>query len=169
MCVFLPLFLCVFSLRVDGPSGLVSQQRKQWDPLLLWFRDRYGCDLATTLEIETPTQSAEATQIQQALLTSLTGWQMAALDTITTVTKSFVISWALLAGRISINQAFEAARLEENFQMRQYGQVEGVYGHGIDMEFTRLTLAAAKTWVNLVTVDQKENPLLQAVKPTSTQ
>jgi ATP synthase F1 complex assembly factor 2 len=148
-------------LRVHNPSGLVAQQRKQWDPLLQWMRDRYACELTTTFEIETPTQSDDAIAKQHALLASLSGWQLAALDSLTTVTKSFVISWALLTDRITITQAFEAARLEENFQMRQYGQVEGVYGHGIEMEFTRMSMAAAKTWVNCVTTDPNENPLLQ--------
>lgn len=147
-------------LRVKAPSGLVHQQRKQWDTLLHWMKERYGCDLHTTYEFETPRQSAEVARRKQELLESLTGWQLAALDSLTTVTKSFVISWALLTSRLTIHQAFEAARLEENFQMRQYGQVDGVYGHGIEMEFTRLSIAAAKTWVNLVTTDTKANPLL---------
>ena len=142
----------------------MSQQKKQWDPLLQWFRDRYGCQFRTTLEFETPEQDAKTVEIQQSLLESLTPWQLAALDSLTTVTKSFLISWALITDRLSINQAFEAARLEENFQMRQYGQVEGIYGHGIEMEFTRMTLAAAKTWVNLVTIDREANPLLKPTK-----
>lgn len=137
-------------LRVDSPSGLVAAQRKHWDPLLAWFKASYGCDLRTTQEIETPTQSPEALAIQRQLLESLNGWQLAALDALTTVTKSFAVSWALLADRLTITAAFEAARVEENFQMRQYGKVEGVYGHGIDMEWTRMSIAAAKTFANMV-------------------
>lgn len=127
------------------------------------MRDRYNCDLKTTLEIETPAQSEEARASQMRLLESLSGWQLAALDALTTVTKSFIISWALLAERLTVSQAFEAARLEENFQMRQYGKVEGVYGHGIDMEFTRMSIAAAKTFNNLVSPLEPE-PMLQTHK-----
>jgi ATP synthase F1 complex assembly factor 2 len=151
-------------MKVKQPSGLVQQQRKQWEPLLQWMHQRYGCDLQTTFEFETPKQSDAAVARQRELLESLTGWQLAALDSLTTVTKSFVISWSVVTGRLSIHQAFEAARLEENFQMRQYGQVDGVYGHGIEMEFTRMTIAAAKTWINLVTADDNANPLLNPKK-----
>ena len=130
----------------------------------MWFHERYDCALKTTLEIETPQQHAAALQIQRDLLASLTGWQLAALDALTTVTKSFVISWALLAERLTIAQAFEAARLEENFQMRQFGKVEGVYGHGIDMEFTRMSIAAAKTFSNMCSSPTDVQPTLQPYK-----
>jgi len=138
-------------MRVRHPPGLVTQQRRHWDPLLLWFRDRYRCTLQTTFELRAPDQSEDSVAIQKELLRSLDGWQLAALDVATTVSKSFVISWALLANRLSVQQAAEAARVEENYQQRQYGTVEGVYGHGIEVEYTKMTLAAAKMFCNLVT------------------
>jgi len=156
-------------LRVSAPSGLVTQQRRQWDPLLVWFRHRYDCALQTTLEIESPVQSAETIAAQQRLLHCLNGWQLAALDQLCTVTKSFVISWAVLAERLTVAQAFEAARLEENWQMRAYGKVEGIYGHGIDMEFVRMNVAAAKTLFNLLQDGQNKPEELETNKPQAKQ
>jgi ATP synthase F1 complex assembly factor 2 len=145
---------------------LVLQQRRQWDPLLTWFRQRYDCPLTTTLEIETPQQHEHTVRTQQHLLHCLNGWQLAVLDNLCTVTKSFVISWSLLAERLTVAQAFEAARLEENWQMRAYGKVEGIYGHGIDMEFVRMNINASKTMFNLLQ-DGPTPPELMTNKPTT--
>jgi ATP synthase F1 complex assembly factor 2 len=152
-------------LRVSSPSSLVQQQKRHLDPLLQFFKERYQCDLSTTLLFEKPGQVEAARKVQWSLIQSLSGWQLAALDSLCTVTKSFVISWSLLANRLSVASAFEASRVEENWQMRSFGKVEGVYGHGIDMEFARMSIAAGKTFFNLVT-EEGNNPLLVAT-PTA--
>jgi chaperone required for assembly of F1-ATPase len=81
--------------------------------------------------LSAPEQNPQSLTRQRELLCSLSGWQLAALDAMVVVTKSFTISWGLITNKLSIEQAFQAGRLEENWQISQCGRVDGVYGHGM--------------------------------------
>ena len=52
--------------------------------------------------------------------------------------------------QLDVKKGYECSRLEENFQMRRYGRVEGVFGHGIDIEYVRMKIAAARTFINML-------------------
>jgi hypothetical protein len=56
-------------------------------------------------------------------------------------------------------QAFEAARVEEGFNIEQWGLVEG--GHDLDISSTRLMLSAASTLLWFA------KPLHEQLTPTS--
>ena len=139
--------LCV---RVDSPASLAKLQEKHWTPLLRWLKDTYGVALNTTTALAAPQQSEHAMSTLHYLLQQQDAWTLAALDCITTATKSLVIALATLGGRLTMEQAWDAARVEESYQIRQSGRVDGIYGHGIDEEFVRMEIAAAKTFVNLL-------------------
>lgn len=55
-----------------------------------------------------------------------------------TSSKSLVIAAALLHGRLSVAEGVSAARLEENYQLEDWGMVEA--GHDLDIAdtFTRM-------------------------------
>lgn len=155
------LLWCARSLRSSSPARLVSLQKKQWDSLMTFFKKRYACQFNTTHMIEAPTQPASALHIERLMLDSLSNWELAALDALTTVTKSFLISWSVLCDYIDVSAAYDAARLEENYQMDQYGRVDGIYGHGIDIEFTKMTIAAAKLFHSALNPTPHNNPFLR--------
>lgn len=85
-----------------------------------------------------------------AAVAKLNKFEISALDTIATCTKSISIALAVMHQRITVEQAWEAARIEENYQIRQYGHVEGIYGHSIDMEYVRHRVATAASLLNLL-------------------
>jgi ATP synthase F1 complex assembly factor 2 len=113
----------------------------------------------TTTQFAPPSQSPETLNKIQKMLAELNGWELAALDVLTTVTKSFITSYCLLfnhPNKINIEKAWESARLEENYQMNKWGKVEGIYGHGVDMEYVRMSLAAAKTFINFLRLEHRK-------------
>lgn len=56
------------------------------------------------------------------------------------MTKSVLISLALLNGKINVEQAIEASRLEVMHQIEKWGEVEDA--HDVDLEDTRRVLGS---------------------------
>ena len=137
-------------VRASGPPALKKLQSKHYDPLLRHLSTQHDITLAPTEELMAPSIASEVDQARlTALLRSLDDFTIAALDAVTSLSKSVVVALAVMDGRLSLDAAYEACRVEENYQMRTYGRVEGMYGHGVDVEWTRMVLAAARTAGNL--------------------
>ena len=74
---------------------------------------------------------------------SIDDFHLVALEAATTASKSVGIGMSLLDGRIGIEHAIVCSRLEEEFQIRENGRIEGV--HDRDEEFLRVVFSAAKS------------------------
>lgn len=115
--------------RADAPEGLVALQTQNWDPLLAWARDELG---ARFVQIQGVMFSA---QPNEAIIAARAGipidasnmkemWRLGALSSITTLTGSALIALALAHGAIDADAAWEAAHVDEDWQMRQWGRDE---------------------------------------------
>ena len=135
--------------RVDEPAVLRRLQSKHWDPLLQHLAARYGIVLSPTSELAAPPTAADTQAQLQALVRSVDPFTLAALDSVASFSKSLVVALCLLDGSLDLQSAYEAARVDENYQMRTYGQVHGMYGHGVDIEWSRMQLAAARVFCQL--------------------
>jgi ATP synthase F1 complex assembly factor 2 len=73
----------------------------------------------------------------------LDAWHLVALYSLAAEAKSFVLAWALLAGRLGLEDKapVEACRVEEEFQISNWGMVEG--GHDYDRLNCSIQLHAA--------------------------
>ena len=67
-------------------------------------------------------QTAEALQSLQACVDRYEPLHLAALHTATTVSGSVVIGLALLTGRLSADEAFDACQIDETFQIEHWGE-----------------------------------------------
>jgi len=103
-----------------------------------------------TTELAPPPVSDETKAKFNTLLLAQNEWVLSILDQMTSVTKSLSIALALIHGRLTVDQAYEAARVEENYQIKMNGRIDGLYGHAVDIEFVKLQLATAKTFANLL-------------------
>jgi ATP synthase mitochondrial F1 complex assembly factor 2 len=61
---------------------------------------------------------------------SLDAWHLTAMHAVAAEAKSFWIAWGALEGKLSVQEALQAARVEEEFQIENWGLVEG--GHDYD-------------------------------------
>ncbi len=84
--------------------------------------------------------------------TGLDPWRLALVDDITSASKSLLVSAALVAGRLSVSEALAAARLEEDFQMEEWGCVEA--GHDLDIADARTRITAAAMFARLLATQQ---------------
>ncbi|MGA9795186.1 MAG: ATP12 family protein [Rhizomicrobium sp.] len=114
----------LLSYRAEFPDALIARQAASWDPLLAWLAQTHGARLAITAGIQHVGQSDEAMAALQRALTSLGDYELAALHAATTITGSLTIALALIAGRITADEAFHAAHVDEHFQAEKWGRDE---------------------------------------------
>jgi chaperone required for assembly of F1-ATPase len=113
--------------RAGEPDGLVAAQARAWDPVLAFARDRFGARLTLAEGVMFVAQSDEALA---ALASAVRDWvgqgpaaafRLAALYEMTTLTGSLGLALALAHGAMTLETAWTAAHIDEDFQMRAWG------------------------------------------------
>jgi chaperone required for assembly of F1-ATPase len=108
--------------RADGPASLVERQQRLWDPLLDWARSRYEIQLETTAGVIHRRQPARSVERLGRAVAARGAFQLAGLAPLVTISGSLVIALALAEGSIGLPAAWEAARLDEDWQAEQWGE-----------------------------------------------
>jgi len=109
--------------RAELPSGLHARQAQLWDPILAWVRDRLGADFKLAGGVIHVAQPAAALSAAAAALPQ-DEWRLGALHAATTLTGSGLIALALLHGALSAQQGWQAAHVEEDWNIDQWGRDE---------------------------------------------
>ncbi|MBL4601692.1 MAG: hypothetical protein JKY84_03005 [Emcibacteraceae bacterium] len=107
--------------RADQPEALMTLQNKSWNPLLQWMKDTHGVALEQTTGIVFVEQDAEALLKIRALIENIESFALTAFYGMVTVTGSVTIGLGVFQGHLTIEQAWEAGHLDENFQISQWG------------------------------------------------
>lgn len=110
--------------RAEGPDRLAARQRQLWDPLLAWTLERYGAKLDTTTGIMPIDQPPESLAALRAAVAGYDVFALTALHVITTLTGSAVLALAHADGRLSLDQSWAAAHVDEDFQREAWGEDE---------------------------------------------
>lgn len=133
--------------RVDEPLGLVELQKNEWDPVLDWIENRYDVTIGSSSNILGP-EIPEATYNKfRQHLNSYNFWSLTGLEFVITQLKSVVLSFGLIDRHLSVEQAVLLSRLEEEYQIRSWGNVE--WAHDYDMYELRARTAAGTLFVHL--------------------
>jgi chaperone required for assembly of F1-ATPase len=109
--------------RAGGPEGLVARQSKAWDPVLVWARDTLDARFVQAEGIVFARQPAEALAAASIAIPN-DPWRLGALSAITTLTGSALIALALAGGALSIDEAWSAAHVDEDWNMGIWGRDE---------------------------------------------
>lgn len=106
--------------RADRPEGLVARQAQAWDPLLTWAREALGARFICAEGVVYASQPEPGLAAARAAIPR-EPWALGALNSITTLTGSALIALALAAGRLSVEEAWAAAHVDEDWNMQQWG------------------------------------------------
>jgi len=107
--------------RADAPPALVARQADAWDPLLDWARARYDVAFEVVTGImHRPQPPLTLTRLAGAIA-ACGPYQLAALAPIVTVTGSLVAALALIEGAATTEQIWEAAQIDEAWQVEKWG------------------------------------------------
>jgi chaperone required for assembly of F1-ATPase len=106
--------------RAGSPPGLVGRQARHWDPVLDWARDELGARFVQAQGVTHVTQPEAALAAARTAIPA-DPWRLGALHAVTTLTGSALIALALLRGRLSIEDAWRAAHVDEDWNMDLWG------------------------------------------------
>ena len=109
--------------RAAAPSGLVERQARHWDPILAWARETLGAPLRAAPGVVHIAQDEDALARARGAIPR-EPWRLGALNAATTLAGSALIALALARGRLSVEEAWQAAHVDEDWNMEQWGRDE---------------------------------------------
>jgi chaperone required for assembly of F1-ATPase len=107
--------------RAPGPAGLVAWQAEAWDPVLAWVRETLGARFVLAEGIAFVAQPAQALAAASSAIPT-DPWRLGAMHAITTLTGSALIAIALSRGALSVDAAWAAAHVDEDWNMKFWGR-----------------------------------------------
>jgi chaperone required for assembly of F1-ATPase len=107
--------------RAEGPQALVERQARQWDPVLAWARDVLGARFVLAAGVMFVEQPEAAIAAATAVIPA-DPWRLGAVSSITTLTGSALLALAMLRGRLSVDEAWAAAHVDEDWNMEFWGR-----------------------------------------------
>jgi chaperone required for assembly of F1-ATPase len=107
--------------RVTAPEDLARRQAELWQPLVDWVAARYDVALAVTTGIVAVPQPEHALASFRRVLEAMDVFALTALAALTGAAGSLVIALATAEGRLTAEQAAEAALLDELYQSAKWG------------------------------------------------
>jgi chaperone required for assembly of F1-ATPase len=108
--------------RAETPAELVQRQAQAWDPVLAWARAELGAPLATRQGIAPLSQPQAAISAIEGILAKLDALALTAHHVMTTLTGSAVLALAHASGRLTAEEAWTAAHIDEDWQISQWGE-----------------------------------------------
>jgi chaperone required for assembly of F1-ATPase len=109
--------------RAERPHGLIERQTLAWDPVLDWAHNSLGARFEPAQGMVHVPQSSQALHAARGAI-SRDAWRLGALHAITTLTGSALIALAFAGGAMSLEQAWSAAHVDEDWNMDQWGRDE---------------------------------------------
>ncbi|MEE9300512.1 MAG: ATP12 family protein [Alphaproteobacteria bacterium] len=106
---------------VELPIELARRQVAAWRPLLIWFRDRFGVELAVANNVTPVDQSVGLETVLKTHIAWLDDMRLAVLYSTTASCGSIVLGLALLEGHLGAAEAFAASQIDESYQIERWG------------------------------------------------
>lgn len=106
----------------EEPPELVARQQESWQPLLDWVTLAFDAPLIVIQGILSKPQPATSVEALRHAVDNLDDMTLTALHTVVSAGGSLVIGLALLREHLTADEAFNAALLDELFQIEFWGE-----------------------------------------------
>lgn len=110
--------------RAPAPDALVAQQAQHWDPLLDWAARDLGATLVVGQGVMHVAQRPETMALFTRELDAFDDFALAAAHDLISLSGSLVLALAVTRGRLPASQAWELSRVDEDWQIAQWGADE---------------------------------------------
>lgn len=110
--------------RAEGPCELVAEQARHWDGVLEWADKTLCARFTVAAGVMPHDQPAESVLGIARHLARLDAFELTALHLMTTLTGSALLALAHAAGHLNVTQAWTAAHVDEDWQIRLWGADE---------------------------------------------
>ncbi len=108
--------------RAPGPETLVQRQARHWQPLLEWVEATFQAPLLVVEGIQGLEQPESSLEALRDHLRRLPDFHLAGLHHITGIGGSLIIALALMRGRLTVEAAWRAMRVDEDWQAAFWGR-----------------------------------------------
>jgi chaperone required for assembly of F1-ATPase len=108
--------------RAEWPEKLTIRQAEAWDPILAWAREALGADLRVVAGVMHAAQPRESIDALDEALRAYDNFALTAMNQMTTLTASLVLTLAIAHQRLSVEEAWRAAHVDEDWQIAQWGE-----------------------------------------------
>lgn len=116
--------------RAESPENLVIIEQQHWDPLIDWAHGSLGAKFQVQQGLVHVTQPAEtiaAFSVHVGLIDDPA--KLALLHSLTAISGSAILSMALFKHQVSLEEAWAAAHVDEDWQVLQWGEDDEATAH----------------------------------------
>ncbi|MBY6155677.1 ATPase [Vannielia litorea] len=110
--------------RADSPTALVERQAVAWDPLVDWASDALDAPLVIATGVMHVPQPATSIESLRALVQRQDAFALTALHDLTALSGSLVMGLAVQANHAAPEDLWERSRVDETWQIEQWGEDE---------------------------------------------
>ena len=110
--------------RATGPAELVARQAEGWDPVLDWAADALGAQLVAAQGVMHRPQDPASLARLSARVAALNDFELAAFHDLVSLSGSLILGFAVEAGHLSVDTAWHLSRIDEEWQIEQWGADE---------------------------------------------
>ncbi|PUB18423.1 ATP12 family chaperone protein [Yoonia sediminilitoris] len=110
--------------RASEPQGLVARQNAGWDPVLDWAATQLNARLAVGVGVMYQPQNADDLSRLQAEIKDLDAFALTAAHDLISLSGSFVLAVAVVREHLNPEVAWELSRIDEQWQLEQWGNDE---------------------------------------------
>lgn len=107
--------------RADEPEGLVAAEQAAWDPILDWAAKELGAKFTPAAGFFLPDQDQAALNAVAARASTFDDFRLTALAHLGALYGSSLLALAVLSGRLSPSEGFDASRVDEAWQEAKWG------------------------------------------------
>ena len=108
--------------RATGPQGLIDRQNAAWEPWLNWTARDLDAPLVAVAGVMYIPQSPVSLSRLHAQMDLMTAFHLSAFHDLVAISGSFVLGLAMARGLIDAAQGFALSRIDEEWQIEQWGQ-----------------------------------------------
>lgn len=108
--------------RAEGPQELVLRQSKLWDPMIDWAHETFGVRLNVAEGVMHVPQPKDALSIMASEIEAIDNFALAGFHDLVGISGSLVLALAVQKGRLSPDEAWALSRVDETWQVEQWGE-----------------------------------------------
>ncbi|WP_368186387.1 ATP12 family chaperone protein [Aestuariibius sp. HNIBRBA575] len=107
--------------RASDPSELIARQAAAWDPLLDWAAEEFGGRLAIGHGVMHVTQDPALLSTLREGVADLSAFSLTGFYDLVQISGSLILAFAVIRGRIDPVDAWLTSRIDEDWQIEQWG------------------------------------------------
>ena len=110
--------------RADGPEELVARQKALWDPMLDWAETALGARLEPRQGVMHQRQDPQALAVLRDRTHAFDVFELTAFHDLVSLSGSLVLGFVAALGARDTEEVWELSRLDETWQIEQWGRDE---------------------------------------------